>query len=168
MITETDRLILRELTTDDAPFIFHLVNEPAWLQFIGDKGVRNIDDAVNYIQNGPVKSYNTNGFGLWLVIDKQENIPIGMCGLIKRDSLEDVDMGFAYRAVYRSKGYGVEAATATLAYAKHTLGLTRIVAIANQDNVRSLKLLEKVGFQFERMITMPGDDKAIVLMGVAL
>ena len=165
---QTERLLLRELTIDDAPFIFHLVNEPAWLQFIGDKGVRNMHDAEQYILNGPVKSYHQNGFGLWLVMDKQLNIPLGMCGLIKRDGLDDVDIGFAYRAVYGGKGYGVEAATAVLQHARQALGLTRIVAILDEDNVRSRKLLEKIGFQYEKMITLPNATKEVVLMGIAL
>ncbi len=163
---QTERLLLRELTVADAPFIFHLVNEPAWLQFIGDKGVRNIHDAEQYILNGPVKSYQVNGFGLWLVVDKQQNIPLGMCGLIKRDSLEDVDIGFAYRAVYGGKGYGVEAATAVLQYARQTLGLKRLVAILDQDNSRSQSLLEKIGLHFEKMITMPGETKPVMFMGI--
>src|SRR5688572_10804905 len=91
----TDRLILRELTLDDAEFILGLVNEPSWLRFIGDRGVRTLDDARAYISNGPMKSYERNGFGLYLTALKGAGTPIGMCGLIKRDGLDDVDVGFA-------------------------------------------------------------------------
>lgn len=168
IIAETERLLLRELTTDDAPFILELVNEPAWLTFIGDKEVRTIEDAVNYILNGPVKSYHNHGFGLWLVQLKHGNTPIGMCGLIKRNALEHVDIGFAYLSVYGGKGYAFEAATAILEYAKNRIGLKYILAITNQDNVRSIKLLEKLGLTFERLITLPGEDKAITLMGASL
>jgi RimJ/RimL family protein N-acetyltransferase len=168
LITQTPRLLLRELTTEDAPFIFKLVNEPSWLQFIGDKGVRTIEDAVQYILNGPVKSYTANGFGLWLVELKEESIPIGMCGLIKRPTLEGVDIGFAYLPAYSGPGYAYEAATATLEYAKHTLALKHILAITNPDNSRSIKLLEKLGLQFKQLLTLPGETTPVVLMGCAL
>lgn len=168
IIAETERLLLRELTVADAPFIFELVNEPAWIEFIGDKGVRSIVDAEKYIINGPRKSYSTNGFGLWLVQLKELNIPIGMCGLIKREALEHVDIGFAFLAVHNGKGYGFEAATAALDYAQNKIGLKHILAITNQDNVRSIRLLEKLGLTFERLITMPGDVKPIHLMGASL
>lgn len=168
IIAETERLVIREFITDDAPFILELVNEPAWLTFIGDKGVRTIDDAVRYILNGPVKSYHTHGFGLWLVQLKQENIPIGMCGLIKRDLLEHVDIGFAYLSAHNGQGYAYEAAIATLEYAKDKVGLKHILAITNQDNSRSIRLLEKLGLKFERLITLPGEQKPILLMGTSL
>ena len=168
IIAQTERLCIREFTTDDAPFILELVNEPAWLAFIGDKGVRSIEDAVHYILNGPVKSYHTHGFGLWMVLLKEGNIPIGMCGLIKRDNLKHVDIGFAYLAAHNGKGYAYEAAIAVLEYARNKVGLKHILAITNQDNVRSIRLLEKLGLQFERLITMPGEQKPILLMGVSL
>jgi [ribosomal protein S5]-alanine N-acetyltransferase len=164
-ILQTQRLSLRELTPDDAPFILKLVNEPTWLQFIGDKGVRTLKDAVNYILSGPAKSYRTNGFGLWLVSLKEEDLPIGICGLIKRAELEHVDIGFAYLPDYSGRGYAFEAASATLEYAKNSLALTRILAITNQDNIRSIKLLEKLGLQFEKLISLPKEDKQIILMG---
>ena len=165
IITTTERLTLCEFTTNDAPFILKLVNEPAWLQFIGDKGVRTIEDAIGYILNGPAKSYRDNGFGLWLVSLQQEGTPIGMCGLIKREALENVDIGFAFLPTHGGKGYALEAATATLEYAKVKLGLKRILAITNQDNARSIKLLEKLGLQFEKLITLPAEHTEIILMG---
>jgi RimJ/RimL family protein N-acetyltransferase len=141
------------LDIKDAPFILELVNDPAWIQFIGDKGVRNLEDAKNYIVNGPVAMYNTIGFGLYLVERKEDLMPLGMCGLIKRDSLEDVDIGFAFSEKSRSKGYGYESASAVIAYGTNELGLKRIVAITSIDNTDSGKLLEKVGLRFEKIIS---------------
>jgi RimJ/RimL family protein N-acetyltransferase len=156
-VLETDRLILRRLSTDDAEFILELVNDPAFIRFIGDRGVRTLDDARAYILNGPVDMYDRLGHGLYAV--ELAGIPIGMCGLIKRDSLEDVDLGFAFLPGFRGQGYAYEAAAATLAYGRSVLGLKRIVAIANPDNHASAGLLEKLGFRFERMLSLTKDDQ---------
>jgi RimJ/RimL family protein N-acetyltransferase len=153
---ETDRLILRELSTDDAEFILRLVNEPSFLQFIGDKGVRNLADACQYILNGPIASYQQNGFGLYLVKLKTTDLPIGMCGLIKRETLADVDIGFAFVPESWRQGYAFEAATAVFNYGKDVLKLPRIVAITNKDNVASGRLLEKLGLRFDRVIDLDG------------
>ncbi|PFM64167.1 alanine acetyltransferase [Bacillus cereus] len=158
IVRETERLILRWFDVKDAPFILKLVNDPAWIQFIGDKGVRNLEDAKNYILNGPVDMYNKIGFGLYLVERKEDLTPLGMCGLIKRDSLEDVDIGFAFLEKFRSKGYGYESASAVMEYGKNELGLKRIVAITSIDNADSGKLLEKVGLRFEKIISGSGED----------
>ncbi|EJR53096.1 hypothetical protein IIM_02460 [Bacillus cereus VD107] len=158
IVRETERLILRWFDVKDAPFILELVNDPAWIQFIGDKGVRNLEDAKNYILNGPVDMYNKIGFGLYLVERKEDLTPLGMCGLIKRDSLEDVDIGFAFLEKFRSKGYGYESAAAVMEYGRNELGLKRIVAITSIDNANSGKLLEKVGLRFEKIISGSGED----------
>jgi len=158
IVLETERLTLRWFDIKDAPFILELVNDPAWIQFIGDKGVKNLEDAKNYILNGPVDMYNKIGFGLYLVERKEDLIPLGMCGLIKRDSLEDVDIGFAFLEQFRSKGYGYESASAVIEYGVKKLGLKRIVAITSIDNIYSGKLLEKVGLQFEKIISGSGED----------
>ncbi|MGG0726674.1 GNAT family N-acetyltransferase [Bacillus paramycoides] len=158
IVRETERLILRWFDVKDAPFILELVNDPAWIQFIGDKGVRNLEDATNYILNGPVDMYNKIGFGLYLVERKEDLTPLGMCGLIKRDSLEDVDIGFAFLEKFRSKGYGYESASAVMEYGKNELGIKRIVAITSIDNADSGKLLEKVGLRFEKIISGSGED----------
>lgn len=165
-ILETDRLNLRLLRTDDAAFIFELLNDPSWLQFIGDRGVRTLEDARDYILNGPVRMYEQFGFCLYLVEQKEEHVPIGICGLVKRDSLEDVDIGFAFLPKYWSKGYAYEAASAVIAYGKDTLGLNRIVAITDQNNHASAKLLEKVGLQFERLIQMTNDPEELKLFAL--
>ncbi|EOQ29205.1 MULTISPECIES: GNAT family N-acetyltransferase [Bacillus] len=158
IVLETERLVLRWFEIKDAPFILELVNDPAWIQFIGDKGIRNLEDAQKYILNGPVDMYNKMGFGLYLVERKEDLTPLGMCGLIKRDSLEDVDIGFAFLEKFRSKGYGYESASAVIEYGVQQLGLKRIVAITTIDNINSGKLLEKVGLRFEKIISESGEN----------
>ncbi|MBK5488734.1 GNAT family N-acetyltransferase [Bacillus sp. TH17] len=158
IVLETERLTLRWLDVKDAPFILELVNDPAWIQFIGDKGIKNLEDAKKYILNGPVDMYNKMGFGLYLVERKEDFTPLGMCGLIKRDSLEDVDIGFAFLEKFRSKGYGYESAAAVIEYGVQKLGLKRIVAITSIDNVASGTLLEKVGLRFEKIISDSGEN----------
>jgi len=151
------------MTADDAEFILKLVNQPSFLRFIGDKGVRSHADAVQYIQTGPVASYQRFGFGLYLVELKESRVPIGMCGLVKRDSLPDVDVGFTFLPAFWSKGYAFEAAVAVKAYGTNVLGIGRLVAITNPDNESSIKLLEKIGLRFERMIRLSEDASEIKL-----
>ncbi|MGU3368862.1 GNAT family N-acetyltransferase [Bacillus mycoides] len=158
IVLETERLVLRWFDIKDAPFILELVNDPAWIQFIGDKRIKNLEDATKYILNGPVDMYNKMGFGLYLVERKEDLTPLGMCGLIKRDSLEDVDIGFAFLEKFRSKGYGYESASAVIEYGVQKLGMKRIVAITSIDNVASGTLLEKVGLRFEKIISDSGED----------
>ena len=160
-VLRTERLILRWLSTDDAAFIFRLVNEPSWLKYIGDKGVRTLQDAANYISNGPVEMYGRLGFGLYLVESRDGGEPLGICGLIKRESLQDVDLGFAFLPSFWRKGYAYEAAAATMSYGKNVLGLSRIVAIVSQDNHPSSKLLEKLGFRFERLVALNSDEEEL-------
>lgn len=156
---ETSRLTLREFSNCDAPFILRLLNEPSFLRFIGDKQVRTLEDARQYIQNGPVASYEKNGFGLYLVELKPTETPIGMCGLLKRETLSDVDIGFAFIPEFWNKGYAFESAAAIMSYAKDVLKLPRIVAITNKDNEASAKLLEKLGLRFERLIRLTSEEE---------
>ena len=157
-VLETDRLILRLLNEDDAPFIFRLVNEPSWLRFIGDKGVRSLEDACAYLRNGPLDMYARHGFGLYLVMRKDDAAPLGMCGLIKREALPDVDIGFAFVPEAWGRGYALESAAAVLAKGRDDFGLKRIVAITSLDNASSIRVLEKIGLSFERVIELtPGD-----------
>ena len=151
----TDRLRLRDLAPEDAPFILELLNEPAFIQNIADKGVRTLDDARGYLLDGPMASYALHGFGLFAVELKESGIPVGICGLIKREGLEDVDIGFAFLERHWSKGYAVEAAAATLDYGFGALGLKRIVAITAPDNQSSSRVLERIGMRFEGMIELP-------------
>lgn len=168
VVLETDRLALRRLTVEDAPFILRLLNEPSFLQHVGDRGVRNLADAKQYILSGPVASYERHGFGLLLVELKESGAPIGICGLLKRDVLDEVDLGFAFVPESWFKGYAFESATATLARARETHHLKRVVAITSQENVASIHLLVKLGFYFERMILMPGDKAEVKLFAMRL
>jgi RimJ/RimL family protein N-acetyltransferase len=163
MILETDRLRLRRLAVDDAEFILRLLNEPSFVQNIGDRGVRSNDDARAYILKGPIASYETFGFGLWIVETKSAGLPIGICGLLKRDVLEDVDIGYALLPEFWSQGYAFESASAVMSYAREKLGSKRVLAVVNADNQRSIRLLEKIGFRYERMIRLAEDAPEIKL-----
>ena len=163
VVLATDRLILRRFTVADAPFILVLLNDPAWLEFIGDKGVRTLDDARDYLRNGPIAMYEREGFGLYLTELKGSHIPIGMCGLIKRDSLADVDIGFAFLPAFRTQGYAHEAAAAVLAHGQNAFGLKRIVAITSPANARSAALLEKLGMKPEKAVKLEGHDHEVRL-----
>jgi RimJ/RimL family protein N-acetyltransferase len=158
-VLETERLVLRQLTVDDDAFILELVNDPAWLRFIGDRGVRTLEDARGYILSGPVDMYERLGFGLYAVELKAGGSAIGMCGLLKRATLPDVDLGFAFLPRYSGQGYASEAAAAMLAYSHRALGLTRVLAITSPDNDRSIRLLERIGFRFEGMLQLAEDDE---------
>ena len=154
-VLETDRLSLRELTQDDAEFIVAQLNDPDFIRNVVDRGVRTIE------------GYHRHGFGLLLVELKGAHTPIGICGLIKRDALDDVDIGFAFLPPYRSQGFALEAATATVRLARR-LGLSRIVAIVAPHNADSIKLLDKLGFRHERRIRLGDDAEELLLYAVAL
>ncbi len=164
-LLETERLLLRRLHTDDAEFILDLLNQPSFLRYIGDKEVRNVADAIQYIQAGPIASYERFGFGLYLVELKESGESIGMCGLLKRDTLPDVDVGFAFLPSYWSRGYAFESADAVMNYGREVLELRRIVAITSPDNEASIRLLEKIGLRFERMIKLSEDQPEVRLFG---
>lgn len=162
-VVETDRLVLRHLSVDDAEFVLELLNQPSFLQFIGDKGVRTLNEAREHILHGPIASYERLGFGLYLTILKETQVPIGICGLLKRDSLQDVDVGFAFLPKFWSKGYAFESASAVLGYGRNTLGIQRIVAITSTENFASIRVLEKLGLRFDRMIRLSEDEEEIKL-----
>lgn len=164
-VINTERLVLRHLCEEDAAFIYELVNDADWLRYIGDRGVKTLDDAHDYILNGPMAMYRQFGFGLYCVELRDNGIPIGLCGLLKRDSLEDADLGFAFLPQYRGCGYADEAAAATLKYSSQTLGLARIVAIVSPDNAASIRLLEKLGLRFEQTIRLPNETRDAHLFG---
>jgi len=164
-ILETGRLRLRKLTVDDAEFILRLLNEASFIQSIGDKGGRTLEDARSYIVMGPIASYDKFGFGLWLVENRTDGVPMGMCGLLKRDTLEDVDIGYALVPEFWSKGFAMEAAAAVLSYGKSDFGMKRIVAIVSPQNDSSIRLLEKLGFAFERMVKLAPEADEIKLFG---
>ena len=160
-VLETERLALRKLSSDDAEFILELLNEPSFIRNIGDKGVRTRDDAVQYIQNGPVASYERFGFGLYLVQLKGSGVPIGICGLLKRETLQDIDVGFAFLPRFWSKGYAVESAAAVMDHGRSVLGIGRIVAITAPENYGSIKVLEKIGLRFEGVIRLSEGEPEI-------
>ena len=160
IVCETPRLRLRHLAPTDAAFILELLNEPDFIRNIGDREVRTLRDAQHYINTGPIASYVRHGFGLYLVETREDAASIGMCGLLKRDYLEDVDVGFALHAAFRGRGYAVEAASAVMRYGREALGLGRIVAITSADNQASIKVLRQLGLEFERMIQVPGPRAA--------
>lgn len=166
IVLKTERLELRELALEDDEFILGLLNEPAFLRFIGDKGVRTPADAREYIAKGPMESYRRNGFGLYLT-SLTGGEPIGICGLVKREGLADVDIGFAFLSRHWSKGYAAESAAAVLAHATAQLKLRRIVAITLPENRGSISVLEKIGLRFERMIKLAEDSKELKLYGPA-
>jgi len=167
-IIETQRLLLQEVQLTDAPFIFELLNTPSWIKYIGDRGIRTIADAEQYIQKSFLDSYKKNGFGLYKMVLKTSNVPIGLCGLVNRVSLEDIDIGFALLPDYAKKGYAYEAANATMEYAWNQVGLTTVVAITSKDNANSQQLLEKIGLQQTDVITLEGDDEELLFYAVSL
>lgn len=160
---QTERLLLRPFTIDDAEFILTLLNEPSFLRYIGDKKVRNLDGARQYILNGPVASYERHGFGLCLVELRKSHTPIGMCGLLKRDELPDPDIGFALLPDFWSKGFALEASTAVLDDARERLKLERILAITSVDNDASIDLLQRLGFTFEGLRQLASDREPVKL-----
>jgi len=162
-VLETNRLTLRRISPEDAGFMLQLLNEPSFHRFIGDKGVRTLDDARNYILQGPMASYERFGFGLFLTELKETQTPIGMCGLLKRDSLDDVDLGFAFVPEFWKQGYARESAAAVIAYAKDVLGLARLAAITSPDNEASICLLEKLGMKFQRLTRLSHDAPEVNL-----
>ena len=168
IVLETERLLLRRFTVDDAEFILTLLNEPSFLRYIGDKQVRSLEDARQYILNGPVASYERHGFGLCLVELKESHTPIGMCGLLKREELPHPDIGFAFLPAFWNQRFGLESATAVLNDARDRLGVERILAITSLDNEPSIKLLERLGFRFERILKLAPDREEVKLFSIRL
>jgi RimJ/RimL family protein N-acetyltransferase len=155
LVCETPRLIVRRLSADDAAFILKLLNEPSFLQNIGDRGVRTLDDARAFIANGPMASYDKHGFGLFRVEVKETGETIGICGLLKRDWLDDVDVGFAFLPQFWSKGYAYESSVGVIDWGRRTMGVTRVLGITKPDNVGSMRVLGKLGLKFAGMVTSP-------------
>ena len=165
-ILTTKRLELLEFTLEDAPFVLELLNSPTWIKFIGDRNIKTLAAAKKYIQEKLIDSYKKYGLGLYLVKRKEDDASIGMVGLVKRETLEDVDVGFGMLPQYAGNGYGYEAAAAVMDYAQHTLKLKRVVAITLPSNDYSIALLKKIGLQFEKMIQIPNDDEELMFFSV--
>jgi RimJ/RimL family protein N-acetyltransferase len=161
IVCESQRLIMRRLDAQqDAAFILRLLNEPSFIANIGDRGVRTTEDARRYIETGPRAMYARYGFGLFLTALKTSAEPIGLCGLIKRDWLEDVDIGYALLPEYWSKGYAFESASAVLRWGREQRGLTRVIAITAPDNHSSQRLLEKLGLRFAKSMRTPEGEES--------
>lgn len=163
LVLETERLYVRHLSFDDAAFILRLLNEPSFLENIGDRNIRTLDDSKAYIKRGPMQSHEKHGFGLDCVELKDSEKPIGICGLLQRPGLVDVDIGYAFLPQFWSKGYALEAASGVLSHAKKILGMERIAAIVNEDNANSICLLEKLNFRYTRMVSPPQGKKEVKL-----
>jgi [ribosomal protein S5]-alanine N-acetyltransferase len=155
---ETKRLFLRELSLDDAIFIFRLLNTEGWLKFIGNRNIVSLGDAKNYIKNGPLVSYKMHGFGLLLVIEKSSNKPIGLCGLLQRDYLDNPDIGFAFLPEFSKMGYAFEAADAVMGQALEVFGKKILYATVMNYNHSSIKLLLKLGFTFQKVIVVNNEE----------
>lgn len=162
-VLETERLRLRWLTADDAPFILELLNDPDWLRHIGDRGVRNLDDARTYISEGPVAMYHEHGCGLYAVDRKVSGATVGLCGVLCRETLDDPDIGFAFLPGHRGRGYAYESALAVLGYARSVLGMRRIVAVVSPHNDASVKLLKRLGLRFERTVRLDDGKEPLQL-----
>jgi RimJ/RimL family protein N-acetyltransferase len=158
-IIETTRLRLREITLDDSEFILELLNTPKFIRFIGDRGVRSIDDAREFADTKYIQSYRDHGYGLYTVELKETGEPVGMCGFVRRDTLPGPDIGFAFLPRFESQGFGFESSDAILDYGRDTLGFTQLFAITSQDNEVSGKLLTKLGFRFDRLVMMNNGEE---------
>lgn len=165
IVLETKRLRLRYIEDSDAQFIFELVNQKTWLKFIGDKGVKDIPGALKYIDNIRINMYQKYGFGLYIMERKDDLALLGMCGLIKRDTLDDIDIGFAILGKYARQGYTLEASLALLTQAKEQ-GIKKIVVITNINNIQSIQLLEKIGLQYEKLISMDAGVSQLKLFSI--
>lgn len=159
MILETERLIIRKMTLEDAPFLLKLLNEPSWIQFIGDRNVHTIKDAENYIQNKMIDNYKIFGFGFYVIINKENNKSIGTTGLIDREGMKNIEVGFALLQEFEGKGYAYEATKAILNYASEKLNINPIVAITDLENVKSIRLLNRLGLHFDKNIQLPNFEK---------
>jgi len=162
-VLDTERLSVRTMEEDDAGFMLALLNDPSWLHMIGDRGVRTESQARDYIRNGAMASYALLGYGFYLVQLRGSGIPVGICGLAKRDYLDDPDIGFAFLPQYRGQGYAHEAAAAMMDYARGTLKLPRILATTRPYNDSSARLLNKLGLRFERRIPHPDGEGELML-----
>jgi RimJ/RimL family protein N-acetyltransferase len=163
VILETTQLILAELSIEDTAFIIELVNTPGWIKYIGDRNVKNEQQAIAYLENGPLKSYTDNGYGLWKVLLKAEQKAIGMCGIINRENLDHPDIGFAFLPAYSGRGYAFEAASSALKFATDKLKLSTILAITLPSNERSKRLLEKIGLVFIKQFSFPESEELLML-----
>ena len=164
----TTRLTLRPLVPDDAAFVLELLNTPGWLRFIGDRNLRSEADARRYIVEGPWTLRAAEGFGMWRVALRAGDVPVGLCGLLKRDTLPHADLGFALLPAHYGQGYAAEASRALMGHGRSALGLPRLLAITSPDNESSGRLLEKLGFKLEGTTRLSHSTEELKLYAVAL
>ncbi|MEM5566579.1 GNAT family N-acetyltransferase [Psychroserpens sp. AS72] len=163
-IAQTTRLILSKITVDDAPFILELMNTPGWLKYIGDRNIKTVEAAAEYIKNNQLRCYEENGYGYYKMQVKGEHLKtIGTCGLLKRDALEHIDIGFSMLPEYHGNGYGYEAANEILKFAKNQFGIKTICAITLPINKPSIQLLEKLGLSYQKTVKPFDDDEELLL-----
>lgn len=162
-ILETERLILREITADDTEFILDLLNQPSFIRYIGDRNVKTPERAQAVIENRYRQSYHELGYGLYVVELKETLEPIGFCGFVRREGLPETDIGFAFLPQFEKKGYAFESADAVMKYGRYVLNLRRVLAITSPDNESSIRLLEKLGFKFEKMLKLPPNNEEVRL-----
>jgi RimJ/RimL family protein N-acetyltransferase len=167
-VIETERLTLREMSGADARVVLEILNDPGFIRFVGDRGVRTLDAAARYIEERFVESYRQNGFGLWLVEAKDERVPVGICGLLTRRELNVVEVGYAFLPPFRGRGYAFEAASAALRHARDALGLPRLHAIVDPENALSIRVLEKLGMRFERRVRLAPEESEVSLFSADL
>lgn len=159
-IVETERLLIREMDSAiDAEFVFELLNTPKFIQYIGDRGVRSLDQAREFIEDRYRRTYRDHGYGLYAVDLKTDHTTVGMCGFVRRDTLPAPDIGFAFLPQYEKKGYGFESAESVMRYGREKLGFIHILAITSLDNEASESLLAKLGFAFEDLMDFPDGEK---------
>src|SRR5210317_269888 len=160
---ETERLYLRRVTLDDADLLLAVWNDPAFIKHVGDRGVRTTEEAEEAMKGGALKLYADYGYGPYAVVRRDDGVRMGICGLFKRDNLDYPDIGFGVLPEFCGKGYAGEAAFAVLTHARDDLRIEELTAIVSPGNGPSIGLIEKLGFVFVDMLTMPGDDEAICL-----
>lgn len=144
---ETERLRFRAMSETDDEFILDLLNSSGWQEFIGDKNVHNVEQARSYIRNSIESSYKNNEFGIWVVCLRDSGAVVGTCGLVNRDTLPDIDIGYAFLPQFYGQGFATEASLAVLSFAKNSLNLKRVLAIVSHGNHASVKVLEKLSFE---------------------
>jgi [ribosomal protein S5]-alanine N-acetyltransferase len=151
------------MTIADAEFICDLLNQPSFLRYVGDRHVRTPEDAATFIETRYRQSYREHGYGLYVVETRNTSQPMGICGFVRRETLPDADMGFAFLPQFEGQGYAYEAAAATLQFGRLALGLARVLAIAQLDNTRSHALLIRLGFHADGAVLMPGETEPVSL-----
>lgn len=167
-VIETERLALREMSEADAGVVLEILNDPDFKRFVGDRGVRTVEEAARYIDERFVEGYRRNGFGLWLAETKDEKVPVGICGLVTRKELGVVEVGYAFLPQFRGRGYAFEAASAALRHARDVLGLPRLYAIVDPENAVSVRVLEKLGMRFEQSVKFAPEESEIHLFSTDL